>query len=107
MVAEIDAQRIERQVERHPEIAGKVRLRDLQPVRLQVVDQGLAEAAFLAQLRFAGERARGGAGMLGAGPECFVAVLRCLPGAVAGVRRMSPTARRGPRRSENRRHRRS
>ena len=44
-----DAQRIERQIERDPEIPREMRAGDLQPVRLEIVDQHLAEAAFLAQ----------------------------------------------------------
>ena len=47
-VEDVDAQRIERQIERHPEIRREMRSCDLQPVRLQIVDEDLAEAAFLA-----------------------------------------------------------
>ena len=48
-VEQIDAQRIEREIERDLEICRQMRAGDLQPVRLEIVDQHLAEAAFLAQ----------------------------------------------------------
>ena len=60
-------------------------MRDLQPVRLEIVDQHLAEAAFLAHPLFAARRARGGAGAAGVGRERLVAILRVLRGAVAGL----------------------
>jgi hypothetical protein len=43
------AQRIKRKVERDLEISREMRPGDLVPVRLEVVDMRLAEAAFLAQ----------------------------------------------------------
>ena len=61
VIEHIDAQRIERQVERHPEIRREMGPGDLQPVRLQVVDEHLAEAAFLAHGLLGG---RGGGGCL-------------------------------------------
>ena len=59
MLEEIDAERIEREVEGDLVVLGEMRARDLQAVRLEIVDQHLAEAAFLAQ-RLLG--AGGGAG---------------------------------------------
>ena len=46
---QIDAQRIERQIEGDIEIRRQMGAGDLQSVRLEVVDQQLAETAFLAQ----------------------------------------------------------
>ena len=51
---QIDAQRIEREIERDLEIPRQMRPGDLQAVRLEIVDQHLAEAAFLAQLLLGG-----------------------------------------------------
>lgn len=58
--------------------------RDLQPVRFQIVDQCLAEAAFLAHLLLAAERAREGASAVGAAHERLITVLCHLAVAVAG-----------------------
>ena len=59
-VEQIDAQRIEREIERDPEIRRQMRPGDLQPVRLEIVDQQLAEAAFLAQRLLGAGRGAGG-----------------------------------------------
>ena len=112
-VEQIDAQRIERQIERDLEIRRQMRAGDLQPVRLEIVDQQLAEAAFLAQ-RLLG--AGGGAGRCrrhprhpAAGVERLVAVIIGLGVGIAGMRprRGPPRVRRGPGGDRIRRHRRS
>jgi hypothetical protein len=75
-IEDIHAQRVEGEVERHPEIAGEVCSGDLQPVRFQIVDEKLAEPAFLANLLLAGKRARGGACARGTGYKWLVVVFR-------------------------------
>jgi hypothetical protein len=55
---EIGAERIEREIERHLEICTEMRAGDLQTVRLQIVDQQLTEATFLAQLLLGGKGSR-------------------------------------------------
>ena len=57
---QVDAQRVKRQIERDLEISREMRAGDLVAVRLQIVDQQLAEAAFLAQRLLGGG---GGAGL--------------------------------------------
>lgn len=58
-VEQIDAQCIEPEIERDVEITRQMRPGDLQPVRLEILDQQLAEAAFLAQHLLGGEGGTG------------------------------------------------
>ena len=50
MPKQVGAQRVERQIERDIEILRQMRPGDLQAMSLEIVDQDLAETAFLAQL---------------------------------------------------------
>ena len=70
---QIDAQRIERQIEGDIEIRREMGAGDLQSVRLEIVDQQLAEAAFLAQ-GLLGIRGRAADFVVSAGlePDCLV-----------------------------------
>jgi hypothetical protein len=72
-IEQIDAQRIERQIEGDFEIRRQIGTGDLQSVRLEVVDQQLAEAAFLAQCLL-GTRGTAGDFVVSAGlePDCLV-----------------------------------
>src|SRR5262249_22839049 len=56
MLEEIDAKRIKREIERYLEIPGEMRARDLQAVRLEIVDKALAEAELLAQCHYGIDR---------------------------------------------------
>jgi hypothetical protein len=47
---EIGAQRVKRQIEGAPEIAREMRARDLQAMRLEIIDKALADAKFFPQL---------------------------------------------------------
>ncbi len=72
-IEQIDAQRIERQIEGDIEIRREMGAGDLQSVRLEIVDQQLAETALLAQCLLG---ARGAAGdfvvWAGLEPDCLV-----------------------------------
>ncbi|MBV8109138.1 MAG: hypothetical protein JO012_05160, partial [Hyphomicrobiales bacterium] len=70
VVGDIDAERIERQVECDLEIYRQMRAGDLMPVRLEIVDQALAESEFFAQRLFDA----GGKNTLGGG-EVLVIVI--------------------------------
>jgi hypothetical protein len=54
-VEHVNTQRTESQIERHLKIRRKVRLRDLQPLGLEIVDEHLAQAAFPSQALLAGQ----------------------------------------------------
>ena len=56
---QIDPQRIECEIESDREISRQMGAGDLQPVRLEIVDEHLAEAAFLAHGLLAGQRRTG------------------------------------------------
>jgi hypothetical protein len=78
MLEQIGAERVEREVEGDLEVLGEMGARDLQAMRLEIVDERLAEAAFLVQRLFG---AGGGAGdfcvgviILRAGGESVVVV---------------------------------
>jgi hypothetical protein len=90
-IEENDAQRIKSEIERNLEIRREMRAGDLEAMRLEIVDQRLAEAAFPAQRLLGASGGRTGVGIVilvvGNRGERLVAVIIGLAVDIAGIDR--------------------